>query len=64
MFHTDRFSKRVMTNVEMDSDGSDDNDMFKLNDIFETKTKHFLFNFCFQYLFVLVPFCKLFLLKG
>lgn len=53
-----------MTNVEMDSDGSDDNDMFKLNDIFETKTKHFLFNFCFQYLFVLVPFCKLFLSKG
>lgn len=43
----------------MDSDGSDDNDMFKLNDIFETKKSTFSLTFVFSiylYLFLFVNF--------
>ena len=55
----DDFLTRIMANTEVDSDRTDDDDdddddMFK--NYLKTKTKHFLFNFCIQYLLAFVVF--------
>ena len=52
LVHSDDFLKRIMANVEMVSDWTDDDNIFYL----KSKIKHFLSSFCISYLLVFVLF--------
>ena len=53
LVRNDCFLKRIMTNAELGSDRTDNDD---LKAYLKTKTKNFLFNFCIQCLLIFLPF--------